>query len=176
MAGMTSYVTPHISLLCGLVLLIVSAYTSRQWLDAVLRFAVLAVCCTFLLDFNRGMHYDEMSITHYLWVVIMANILCLLPFALWSASLGAALPFMNHAAAPGRIARALLSRRERHRAMLLRSVCFTPLAAALLLMLRYGAEASLREGGAYAAAIYAAAAAVTLLPEACRLLRRSWRA
>ena len=176
MAGMTATITPHLSLLCVLVLPIVSAYTSRQWLDAVLRFAALAICCSFLLDFDRGLHYDEMSISNYVWVVIMGNVFCLLPFALWSAALGAALPFMNHADTPGRIARELRSRGERHRIMLLRSVCFTPLAVALLLMLRYGAEASLREGGAYAAAIYAAAAAVTLLPEACRLLRRAWRA
>lgn len=154
----------YIAILCGIALPIVSAYTSSRRLDAALRVAMLLYCCHLLLTLERGMHYDEMSIMGYLGVVITASIVCQLPLALWCASLAVARPFSKRDNTPGHLAHALSRCAERHRTMILRSLCFPLLASAILLFLRYLVEASLRDSPAYDLAIYASTL-VLILPE-----------
>ena len=170
MSGMPEAVIPYLTLLCCVALPVVCAYTSHRWLDAVLRYIALVVCCDFLVQFECAMHYDEMSLTCYLWVVVMAGLFYQLPLALWGAALVVVHPFAGNGGRLGRMARAILRRTERQRVMLLRSLCFVPLAGALLCAQRYIAETSLRHDSAYAATIYAAAL-VIILPELPALLR-----
>ena len=171
MISVMADIIPYLILLCGIALLLLCAYTSLRWLDAALRYAALVFCCNFILEFDFAVHYDEMSITNYIGAVITVSLLYQLPLALWGAALAVAIPFTSGSGRLGHTARAILTRAERHRVMLLRSLCFVPLAVALLCVQRFALETPLREVSIYAWTIYAAAL-VIILPELLPLLRR----